>query len=151
MTSQAVSFTRLILTRLIAVRLLWYAGIGAVAFMALALHTQFSVAVVLSAIAIYIPLSMLSLPLVAWLSWNRARLARTEEPLLAPQPPAGLPSAWPAGVAAVLGMGLLASHHVLANLDLAESGTLLLLVAGDLWLARREAVEIFRLASARRS
>ena len=55
------------MTRLIAVRLLWYAGIAVIAVMALALNTQFSVVVLLSAIAIYIPLSVLWLPLTAWL------------------------------------------------------------------------------------
>ena len=60
-----------VLTRLVALRLLWYVAIGAIALMALVLHTQFSVAVVLSAIAIYIPLSMLCLPLMAWLCVGR--------------------------------------------------------------------------------
>jgi hypothetical protein len=136
MTPRAVT-----LTRLIAVRLLWYAAIGVIAFLALSLHTQFSVVVVLSAIAIYIPLSMLCLPLMAWLGWNRG----VRGPLR------GLPPAWPAWLTAILGIVLLASYHVLADLDLAECGFLLLLVAGDLWLARREAVQFFRVASAQQS
>lgn len=145
MTPRAV-----ILTRLIAVRLLWYAGIGAIAFLALALHTPFSVAAVLSAIAIYIPLSMLSLPVMAWLSVNRGMRARDEGIAgAAATPSRALPSAWPAVAAAVLGVVLLASARVWANLDLAECGVLLLLVAGDLSLARREAAQYLRLAAAR--
>lgn len=148
MTPRAV-----ILTRLIAVRLLWYAGIGAIAFLALALHTPFSVAAVLSAIAIYIPLSMLSLPVMAWLSVNRGMRAQNEGTAHAAVTPSralpsALPSAWPAVAAAVLGVVLLASARVWANLDLAECGVLLLLVAGDLSLARREAVQYLRLAAA---
>lgn len=134
------------MTRLIAVRLLWYAGIGAIAFMALALHTQFSVVVVLSAIAIYIPLSMLCLPLMAWLSWSRGLRSRSDDAL-----PLGAPPTWPAWLAATLGIALLASYHVLADLDLAECGFLLVLVAGDLWLARREAVLGFSMAAAPRT
>ncbi|MNV24791.1 hypothetical protein D3C71_1158660 [compost metagenome] len=118
-----------VLTRLVALRLLWYVAIGAIALMALVLHTQFSVAVVLSAIAIYIPLSMLCLPLMAWLCVGRVT------------PPAGpgLPPVWPAWLAGALGMSLLASYHVLADPVLAECGFLLLLVGVDLALARREA------------
>lgn len=118
-----------VLTRLVALRLLWYVAIGAIALMALVLHTQFSVAVVLSAIAIYIPLSMLCLPLMAWLCVGR----------VTPAPGAGLPPVWPAWLAGALGMSLLASYHVLADPFLAECGFLLLLVGVDLALARREA------------
>lgn len=117
------------MTRLIAVRLLWYLGIGAIAIMALTLHTQFSVAVLLSAIAIYLPLSMLCLPLMAWLCLSRGGRS----------PVNGLAPAWPAWLAGALGVALLASYRALADLDLAECGFLLVLVAGDLWLARREA------------
>ncbi|EHK68178.1 hypothetical protein [Achromobacter arsenitoxydans] len=126
------------LTRLISVRLAWYAGVGAIALMSLYLHTQFGIAVLLSAIAIYIPLSMLCLPLLAWLCLSRSVQAR--EP--------GMPPAWPGYLAGVVGIGLLASHQVLANLALAECGFLLLLVAVDLLLARREAVQIWRIAQA---
>ncbi|MFF7057468.1 hypothetical protein ACFY89_12375 [Achromobacter spanius] len=117
-----------VLTRLVAVRLLWYGAIGAIALMALVLHTQFSVAVVLSAIAIYIPLSMLCLPLMAWLCIGR----------VTPSAGPGLPPVWPAWLAGALGMALLASYHVLADPVLAEYGFLLLLVGVDLALARRE-------------
>ena len=65
--------------------LLWYVGVAALALMALASPTQFSVVAVLSAIAIYIPLSMLGLPLVAWLVLRQARAAA----------PAALAPAWP--------------------------------------------------------
>ena len=123
MTPRAVT-----LTRLIAVRLLWYAAIGVIAFLALSLHTQFSVVVVLSAIAIYIPLSMLCLPLMAWLCIGR----------VTPSAGPGLPPVWPAWLAGALGMALLASYHVLADPVLAEYGFLLLLVGVDLALARRE-------------
>lgn len=124
-----------VLTRLVAVRLLWYVGIGAIALMALSQHTQFSVAVVLSAIAIYIPLSMLCLPLMAWLCVGRVT------------PPAGhgMPPVWPAWLAGALGISLLASYHVLADPALAECGFLLLLVGGDLGLARREAAQFIHL------
>lgn len=127
MNSRAV-----VLTRLLAPRLLWYVGIGVIALMALSLHTQFGVAVLLSAIAIYIPLSMLCLPLMAWICIRRGPLPSGDEPL-------------PAWLAAATGIALLASYHSLANLDLAECGFLLLLVAGDLWLARREALQCFAL------
>ena len=127
------------LTRLIAVRLLWYAGIAVIAIMALALNTQFSVVVLLSAIAIYLPLSVLCLPLTAWLCWSRG--LRT--------PVKGLAPVWPAWLAGGLGIVLLASYHVLADLDLAECGFLLVLVAGDLWLLRREAAQFFNLVPAR--
>lgn len=130
MNSRAV-----VLTRLLAPRLLWYVGIGVIALMALSLHTQFGVAVLLSAIAIYIPLSMLCLPLMAWICIRRGPLPSGDEP----------PPAWPAWLAAATGIALLASYHSLANLDLAECGFLLLLVAGDLWLARREALQCFAL------
>ncbi|AZS80930.1 hypothetical protein ELS24_22285 [Achromobacter spanius] len=123
-----------VLTRLIAVRLLWYVGIGAIALMALTLHTQFSVAVVLSAIAIYIPLSMLCLPLMAWLSIGRVAPARP-----------GLPSAWPAWLAGAFGIALLAGYHLLAHPALAECGFLLLLVGGDLALARRESAQLIHI------
>ncbi|WP_255469136.1 hypothetical protein [Achromobacter sp. UMC46] len=126
------------MTRLIAVRLLWYAGIAVVAIMALALNTQFSVAVLLSAIAIYIPLSVLCLPLMAWLCWSRGLRPTVQ----------GLAPAWPAWLAGALGIALVASYHVLADLDLAECGFLLMLVAGDLWLVRREATQFFTLAPA---
>lgn len=156
MTPRAV-----ILTRLIAIRLLWYAGIGVSALAALVLQTPFSVAVVLSAIAIYIPLSMLSLPVMAWLSVGMAGRTLSAS---APRPQAHspsqallagdarawrngrLPSAWPAVLAAMLGAALLASYRLLADPDLAQCGVLLLLVAADLWLARREAAQYFQLA-----
>jgi hypothetical protein len=126
------------LTRLIAVRLLWYAGIAVIAVMALALNTPFSVAVVLSAIALYIPLSVLCLPLMAWLCWSRGlRL-----------PVSGRPPAWPAGLAGALGIALLVGYHVRSDLGLAECGVLLVLVAGDLWLVRREVVQFFSFAPA---
>ncbi|MEN4920205.1 hypothetical protein ABE485_16155 [Achromobacter spanius] len=125
------------MTRLITVRLLWYAGVGAIALMSLFLHTQFGVAVLLSAIAIYIPLSILSLPLLAWLCLARP----VREP--------GMPPAWPGCVAGVAGIALLASYQVLANLTLAECGFLLVLVAVDLLLARRETMQIWRIAQAR--
>ncbi|UIP22457.1 hypothetical protein [Achromobacter deleyi] len=127
------------MTRLIAVRLLWYAGVGAIALMALSLHTQFGVAVLLSAIAIYIPLSMLSLPLMAWLCLARPCTASGRD----------LPSAWPGYLAGVIGIALLASYHVLADLDLAECGFLLILVAADLLLARKESAQLCNLAQAR--
>lgn len=116
------------LPRLIVVRLLWYAGVGALAVMALASQTQFSVAAVLSAIAIYIPLSMLGLPLIAWLGVCRANGAAPKD--TAP--------AWPCWLAGVAGMALLAGYHLSARLELAECGMLLLLIAVDLALARRE-------------
>jgi NhaP-type Na+/H+ and K+/H+ antiporter len=134
MNHQAVT-----LTRLIAVRLLWYVGVGAIALMALSLHTQFGVAVLLSAIAIYIPLSMLSLPLMAWLCLARSRAVSAQD----------LPPAWPGYLAGVIGIALLASYHVLADLDLAECGFLLILVAGDLLLARKESAQLCNLAQAR--
>ncbi|MNW19762.1 hypothetical protein D3C71_2198920 [compost metagenome] len=56
---------------------------------------------------------------------------------------------WPAWLAGALGIAMLASYRVLADLDLAECGFLLVLVAGDLWLARREAVQFFTLTPAR--
>ncbi|MGV2863190.1 hypothetical protein [Achromobacter sp. AGC39] len=126
-----------VLTRLIAPRLFWYAGIGAIALMALSLHTQFSVAVLLSAIAVYIPLSMLFLPLMAWLCVRRGKSANGD----------GLPPAWPAWLAGLSGIALLVSYHVVPDLDLAECGFLLLLVAGDLWLARRESAQLLRFVS----
>jgi hypothetical protein len=118
------------LPHLIVARLLWYVGVGALAVMALASQTQFSVAAVLSAIAIYIPLSMLGLPLIAWLGLGRANGAA----------PKGLAPAWPCWLAAVAGMALLAGYHLSAQLELAECGILLLLVAVDLALVRRESV-----------
>lgn len=127
------------MTRLIAVRLLWYAGIAVIAIMALALNTQFSVVVLLSAIAIYLPLSVLCLPLMAWLCWSRGLRA----------PVIGMAPAWPVWLAGGLGIVLLASYHVLADLDLAECGFLLVLVAGDLWLLRREVAQFFNLVPAR--
>ncbi len=127
------------LTRLIAVRLFWYIGVGGIALMSLFLHTQFGVDVLLSAIAIYIPLSMLSLPLVAWLCLRRG----------VPWDERGLPPAWPAHLAGVCGMALLASYQVLANLELAECGFLLVLVAVDLMLARRETGWLLRIARER--
>lgn len=123
MTPHAVT-----LPRLIAVRLLWYVGVGALAVMALATQTQFSVAAVLSAIAIYIPLSMLGLPLIAWLGVRRAKGA----------PPKGPAPVWPCGLAGAAGMALLAGYHLSARLELAECGMLLLLIAVDLALVRRE-------------
>lgn len=116
------------LTRLISVRLLWYVGVGVIVLMSLFLHTQFAVDVLLSAIAIYIPLSMLGLPLVAWLCLSRRARGIGS----------GSPPAWPAYLAGVSGIALLASYQVMANLVLAEGGFLLVLVAVDLMLARRE-------------
>ena len=116
------------LPRLIAVRLLWYVGVGALAVMSLASQTQFSVAAVLSAIALYIPLSMLGLPLIAWLGLCRAKGAV----------PKGLAPAWPCWLAGIAGMALLAGYHLSAQLELAECGMLLLLIAVDLALVRRE-------------
>jgi len=123
MNRQAVT-----LPRLIVVRLLWYAAVGALAVMALASQTQFSVAAVLSAIAIYVPLSMLGLPLIAWLGLSRAKG-------IAPKGPAPV---WPCWLAGGAGISLLASYHLSARLELAECGVLLLLVAVDLALVRRE-------------
>ncbi len=116
------------LPRLIAARLLWYAAVGAIAVLALASQTQFSVAAVLSAIAIYIPLSMLGLPLIAWLGLRRANSVA----------PPGLAPVWPCWLAGVAGMALLAGYHLSARLELAECGMLLLLIAIDLALVRRE-------------
>lgn len=134
MTNRAAS-----LTPLISVRLLWYVGVGAISLMSLFLHTQFGVAVLLSAIAIYLPLSLLSLPLVAWLTFGRSPLGRE----------GGLPPIWPAYLAGVGGIVLLASYQVLANLDLAELGFLLVLVAVDLLIVRRETGVLLRIARAR--
>lgn len=120
------------LPRLIAARLLWYAGVAALAIMALASPTQFSVAAVLSAIAIYIPLSMLGLPLIAWLALRRASDAR----------PLALAAAWPAWLAVAAGIALLAAYHLSTLLALAEAGVLLLLVAVDLALARIESAQL---------
>lgn len=136
MTPHAVT-----LPRLIAVRLLWYAGVGVLAAMALVSQTQFSVAAVLSAIAIYIPLSMLGLPLIAWLGLSLARGAPRKRP--AP--------VWPCWLAGAAGMALLAGYHLSARLELAECGMLLLLVAVDLALVRREsACLVGRIAAAAR-
>lgn len=125
----------LTLPRFIAARLLWYAGVATLAAMALASQTLFSVAAVLSAIAIYIPVSMLALPLMAWLVLRRA--------------PAE-PPAWPCWLAAVAGIALLAGYHLSAWLELAEGGVLLLLIAVDLALARRESARLFDHLAARR-
>lgn len=111
--------------RLIAVRLLWYAAVGAAALAAFRLHTQFGADVLLTAIAAYVPLSLLFLPLLAWLCGNG-------DPRPAP--------AWPGHLAGAAGIVMLAGYHVTAATYLAESGLLLLLVSADLWLARREAV-----------
>lgn len=127
------------MTRLISVRLLWYIGVGIIALMSLFVHTQFGVAVLLSAIAIYIPLSMLGLPLIAWLCLARQPRGSGR----------GSPPAWAAYLAGVSGIALLASYQVLGNLDLAECGFLLVLVAVDLLLARREAAWLLRLAQER--
>lgn len=127
------------LTRLISVRLLWYVGVGIIALMSLFVPTQFGVAVLLSAIAIYVPLSMLGLPLVAWLCLSRRTGGIAS----------GLPPAWPAYLAGVTGITLLASYQVLANLYVAECGFLLVLVAVDLMLARREVGWLLRLGQAR--
>lgn len=124
------------LTRLISLRLLWYVGVGMIVLMSLFLHTQFAVDVLLSAIAIYIPLSMLSLPLVAWLSLSRRPRAVAS----------GVPPVWPAHLAGVTGIALLATYQVVANLNLAECGFLLVMVAVDLMLARRETGWWLRLA-----
>jgi len=131
-----MSYRAVTLTRLISVRLLWYVAVGIIALMSLYLHTQFGVVVLLSAIAIYIPLSMLGLPLVAWLCLSR----RTSGVA------AGLPPAWPAYLAGVTGIVLLGSYQVLANLYVAECGFLLVLVAVDLMLARRETGWLLHLA-----
>jgi hypothetical protein len=125
MNRQAVT-----LPRLIVVRLLWYAAVGALAVMALASQTQFSVAAVLSAIAVYVPLSMLGLPLMAWLGLSRANGMATRGP--AP--------VWPCWLTGGAGIALLAGYHLSARLELAECGVLLLLVAVDLALVRRESL-----------
>ena len=119
------------LPRLVA-RLLWYIGVAALALMALASPTQFSVVAVLSAIAIYIPLSMLGLPLIAWLVLRQASVAA----------PAALPPAWPCLLAGAAGIALLACYHLWAEMELAELGVLLLLVAVDLALARWESARL---------
>lgn len=129
------------MTRLVYVRLLWYVGVGAIALMSLFLHTQFGVAVLLSAIAIYLPLSLLSLPLLAWLTFGRGGPGRE----------GGAPPAWPAYLAGVGGIALLGSYQVVANLDLAELGFLLVLVAMDLLIARRETGLLLRIARKRSS
>lgn len=128
------------LPHFVAARLLWYVGVAALAVMALVSHTQFSVTAVLSAIAIYLPLSMLALPLVAWLALRRAT-----GPALA-----GAAQAWPGWLAAAVGMALLAGYHLWARLELAEGGVLLLLVAVDLALARRESARLLAYAEAHR-
>ncbi len=120
------------LPRLVAARLLWYIGVAALALMALASPTQFSVVAVLSAIAIYIPLSMLGLPLIAWLVLRQASVAA----------PAALPPAWPCLLAGAAGIALLACYHLWAEMELAELGALLLLVAVDLALARWESARL---------
>ncbi|CAB3741538.1 hypothetical protein LMG1866_05612 [Achromobacter ruhlandii] len=130
----------LTLPRFIAARLLWYAGVATLAAMALASQTLFSVAAVLSAIAIYIPVSMLALPLMAWLVLRRAPA----------EPPAALAPAWPCWLAAVAGIALLAGYHLSAWLELAEGGVLLLLIAVDLALARRESARLLDHLAARR-
>ncbi|CAB3824856.1 hypothetical protein LMG26842_01507 [Achromobacter dolens] len=120
------------LPRLVAARLLWYIGVAALALMALASPTQFSVVAVLSAIAIYIPLSMLGLPLIAWLVLRQASVAAL----------AALPPAWPCLLAGAAGIALLACYHLWAEMELAELGVLLLLVAVDLALARWESARL---------
>lgn len=130
----------LTLPRFLAARLLWYAGVIALAVMALASQTLFSVEAVLSAIAIYIPVSMLALPLMAWLVLRRVQAE-------APAPPA---PAWPCGLAAAAGIALLAGYHLSTWLELAEGGVLLLLIAVDLALARHEAVRLLEYLAARR-
>ncbi len=137
------------LTRLVAVRLLWYVGVGAIALMSLFLHTQFGVAVLLSAIAIYIPLSMLSLPLLAWVTLARCDAGAGADRERERERERGLPPGWPAYLSGVVGIVLLASYQVLANLDLAEFGFLLALVAVDLLIARRETGQLLRIAQAR--
>lgn len=129
------------LPRFLAARLLWYAGVAALAVMALVSQTQFSATAVLSAIAIYIPLSMLALPLVAWLALRRAT---------GPAPVKAAP-AWPCWLAAAVGMALLAGYHLWAWLELAEGGVLLLLVAVDIALARRESARLIAYAAAHRA
>ncbi len=134
MAQNSVPMNRSVLSlpRLVAARLLWYAGVAALAIMALASPTQFSVVAVLSAIAIYIPLSMLGLPLIAWLVLRQARAAA----------PAVLPPAWPCWLAGAAGIALLACYQLWAEMELAELGVLLLLVAVDLALARWESARL---------
>ena len=124
------------LPRLIAVRLLWYAAVGAVALLAFKLHTQFGADVLLTAIAAYVPLSLSFLP-----SWPGCAVAaanpdeRTRKPRRFGRdtwPPRPALSCWPAIVAAAP--------------YLAECGILLLLVAADLWLVRKESAYFLALA-----
>jgi len=142
MAQNSVPMNRSLLSlpRLVAARLLWYAGVAALAIMALASPTQFSVVAVLSAIAIYIPLSMLALPVIAWLVLRQARTAA----------PAVLPSAWPCWLAGAAGIALLAAYHLWAEMELAELGVLLLLVAVDLALARWESARLLERVVAQR-
>ena len=117
------------LPRLIAVRLLWYAAVGAVALLAFKLHTQFGADVLLTAIAAYVPLSLSFLPVLAWLCGRRRESGRAD---------AQAAPGWPGYLAAATGIVMLAGYHVAAAPYLAECGILLLLVAADLWLVRKE-------------
>ncbi|MGE8660163.1 MAG: hypothetical protein ACN6O8_25755 [Achromobacter sp.] len=130
----------LTLPRLLAARLLWYTGVAVLAVTALASQTPFSVAAVLWAIAVYIPLSMLALPLQAWLVLRRA----DRQPPTAPAP------SWPCWLAAATGIALLALYHLRPWLVLAECGVLALLIAVDQALARREATRLLAHAAMRR-
>ncbi|MBR8652590.1 hypothetical protein KDH83_04605 [Achromobacter sp. Marseille-Q0513] len=125
------------LPRLIAVRLLWYAAVGTVALVAFKLHTQFGADVLLTAIAAYVPLSLSFLPVLAWLCGRRRGSGR-----------AGAEAApgWPGYLAATTGIVMLAGYHVAAAPYLAECGILLLLVAADLWLVRKESAYFLALA-----
>ena len=119
------------LPRLIAVRLLWYAAVGAVALLAFKLHTQFGADVLLTAIAAYVPLSCRSCP-----SWPGCAVAARESGRADAQAAPG----WPGYLAAATGIVMLAGYHVAAAPYLAECGILLLLVAADLWLVRKVGV-----------
>ena len=125
------------LPRLIAVRLLWYAAVGAVALLAFKLHTQFGADVLLTAIAAYVPLSLSFLPVLAWLCGRRRESGRAD---------AQATPVWPGYLAAATGIVMLAGYHVAAAPYLAECGILLLLVAADLWLVRKESAYFLALA-----
>ena len=94
------------LPRLIAVRLLWYAAVGAVALLAFKLHTQFGADVLLTAIAAYVPLSLSFLPVLAWLCGRRRESGRAD---------AQAAPGWPGYLAAATGIVMLAGYHVAAR------------------------------------
>ncbi|MFY0479954.1 hypothetical protein [Achromobacter marplatensis] len=56
---------------------------------------------------------------------------------------------WYVGIAVIAVMALLAGYHMLSDLDLAQCGLLLVLVAGDLWLVRWEVAQFFSFAPVR--